>query len=228
MKELHKWDLTPKEAIELQKVLKDKILLKPFTGKINNVAGVDLSLIGNYGLSVIVVIGKDFKIKEIAYHFEHLNYPYIPGLLSFREGPIFLKAWSKLKSNVDVVFFDGHGIAHPRRLGIAAHMGLWIKKTTIGVAKKKLVGNFSEPDNEKFAFSYLYDNNEKIGIVLRSRKNTKPIIVSPGNLIDFESSLNLVKKFITKYKLPEPTRLAHYYTQKLKVKLLSKNDYKIS
>ncbi|MBO8160245.1 MAG: endonuclease V [Thermosipho sp. (in: Bacteria)] len=215
-KKLHEWAVTPKEAIKIQNNLKKLLKFKPFNKEIALVAGVDLSFFENFGLSVIVVINRNFEIKEITYHIQEVKFPYIPGLLAFREGPIFLKAWEKLKTNVDIVFFDGQGIAHPRMLGIASHMGLWIEKPTIGIAKSRLVGTYKSLPYEKGNYSYLEFNGNNVGVVYRSRTNVKPIFISPGHLIDIESSLTITEKFITKYKLPEPTRLAHIYSQKIK------------
>ncbi|ANQ54414.1 endonuclease V [Thermosipho affectus] len=220
-KKLHNWNITPKEAINIQNELKKLLKFKKFEKETFLVAGVDLSFPNKYGLAVIVVLDQKFNIKEIVHHIEKVKFPYIPGLLAFREGPIFLKAWEKLKTNVDIVFFDGHGIAHPRKLGIASHMGLWIEKPTIGIAKSKLVGNYKEPEKKHGSFSYLEYSGERLGIVYRSKDNVKPIFISPGYLIDIGSSLKITKLFIGKYKLPEPTRLAHIYTQKIKKKFLS-------
>ncbi|ABR31407.1 endonuclease V [Thermosipho melanesiensis] len=215
-KKLHSWKLIPEKAIELQKLLSKKLTFKPLSKEINLVAGVDLSFVKDYGLAVIVILDKNMELIKVYHHIEKITFPYIPGLLAFREGPIFLKAWKKVNHNVDVVFFDGHGISHPRSMGIASHMGLWIEQPTIGIAKKILFGNYVEPENKKFSFTYITYKNQKIGIVLRSRENVKPIFISPGNLITLDESLELTKQFITKYKLPEPTRLAHKYSQLLK------------
>ncbi|SHH21530.1 endonuclease V [Thermosipho atlanticus] len=220
-KKLHDWNISPKKAIDIQSTLKKLLKFEKIEKEISLVAGVDLSFFKEYGLAVIVVLDYDFNIREIVHHVEKVSYPYIPGLLAFREGPIFIKAWEKLKTDVDIVFFDGHGIAHPRKLGIASHMGLWIEKATIGIAKSKLIGNYKEPGKKRGNFSYLEYDGEKIGIVYRSRNNVKPIFISPGYLIDLESSLKITKSFITKYRLPEPTRLAHLYTQKIKKEHLS-------
>ncbi|MDK2885828.1 MAG: deoxyribonuclease [Thermosipho sp. (in: thermotogales)] len=215
-KNLHEWLLEPKKAIEVQKSLKNSLKIQPFEKEVNIVAGVDIAFKGNFGVAVIIVIDKNFQILEIKYHFEKVNMPYIPGLLAFREGPIFLKAWEKIENNVDIVFFDGQGIAHPRKLGIASHMGLFIDKPTIGIAKSKLVGEYEEPAEKKGSFTNLVYKNETIGIVYRSKDKTKPIFISPGHMIDIPSSLKFTQMFITKYRLPEPTRLAHIYTQKIK------------
>jgi deoxyribonuclease V len=136
-------------------------------------------------------------------------FPYIPGLLSFREGPVLEEAFENLKSEVDVFIFDGMGIAHPRRVGIASHMGLWLQKPTIGCGKTLLVGRFGELPNEKGAYSNLVDKGQVIGVALRTRAGTKPVYISPGHLVDLPTSIELVMACTPKYRLPEPIRAAH-------------------
>ena len=136
------------------------------------------------------------------------KFPYIPGLLSFREIPAIIKVMEKLTHLPDLLMVDGHGIAHPRRMGIAAHLGVITNMPSIGVAKKRLTGQFEQPQSAKFSESKLYYKDELIGVVLQSRERTKPIFISPGNMIDIRSSLEIVKSCIIKHKLPEPTRLA--------------------
>lgn len=219
-KNIHEWNLQPEEAMELQKSLKSKIILKPFDGELRYIAGVDLSFPGeNVGLAVIVVLEyPSFRIKELVHKKGTINFPYIPGLLAFREGPLFLKAWEMVRTKPDVVFFDGQGIAHPRGLGIASHMGLFLEIPTVGIAKSKLYGKYEKLSPSQGSFSYLLDNNKNIiGVVFRSKTNTSPIFISPGHLIDVESSFEIVKKVLIPGKrIPEPTRMAHLYTQRLK------------
>jgi len=220
---LHRWDLQPEEAMEIQKKLRNEIVLKPFDGELKYVAGVDLSFPGeNVGLAVVVILEfPSLRIKELVHEKGNINFPYIPGLLAFREGPLFLKAWEKVQTKPDVVFFDGQGIAHPRGLGIASHMGLFLGIPTIGVAKSKLYGKYEKLSGEQGAYSYLLDDEGKIiGVVFRSKANVSPIFISPGHLVDVESSFELVKKVLIPGKrIPEPTRMAHLYTQRLKSSL---------
>ena len=147
-----------------------------------------------------------------------LNTPYIPGLLSFREAPACLEAVEKLSHNPDMFIVDGQGIAHPRRLGLAAHLGVIFAKATIGCAKSRLCGQFVEPGIEKGSYSYLTDRDEKIGAVLRTRKNVKPVFVSVGNKYLLKDAINITLACAVKYRLPEPTRLAHQLVGKLKLK----------
>lgn len=222
-KPIHGWDVSPEEAIELQKKLRDLVVLKPFPGYPRSVAGVDLSFPKpDEGLAVIVVLEfPSFRIAEVVHERGKVSFPYIPGLLAFREGPLFLLAWKKLRIKPDLVIFDGQGLAHPRKLGIASHMGLFIELPTIGVAKSKLFGNCVEPEDVPNAVTHVHDEAGKtIGFALRTKKGAPPIFVSPGHLINLEDSLRLVREMtLPGQRLPEPTRLAHIYTQRLKSSL---------
>lgn len=210
-------DLNPKHCIELQKNLIEKLKLKPFNKFPEIVAGVDLSFLNDLGIAIIVVIDKKFKMLELVYHTQKIEFPYIPGLLAFRELPVFLEAWKKLKTKPDLVFFDGQGIAHPRKMGIATHGSFFINLPTIGIAKSRLYGTYDEPCIQKGCFSYLYDKNKnKIGVVLRTREKVKPVFVSPGNYITIGEAKEITLEYTSKYKIPEPTRLAHMYSQKIK------------
>ena len=210
--------LSKHECINLQKELALKIELKPLNKSIRYIAGVDLSFFNeDSGLAVVVIYDmKTSREIEVQYHVGKINFPYIPGLLAFREVPLFLKAWEKINTEPDLVMFDGQGIAHPRRMGLASHGSLFIKKPSIGVAKSKLFGIYEEPGEKKGDYTYLFDNDgNKIGAVVRTKDNTKPLFVSPGNWITIEESVKYVLKTAIKYKLPEPTRLAHNYTQSI-------------
>ena len=143
-------------------------------------------------------------------------FPYIPGLLSFREMPPLLKAFEQVQTTPDVVILDAQGYAHPRRLGLASHMGLFLQRPTIGCAKSRLIGQYTEPPLEKGSMAPLFDNDDRIGMVLRSRDRVKPLFVSCGHLIDLESSVRIVLETCRRYRLPEPTRLAHIEAGKYK------------
>ena len=136
-------------------------------------------------------------------------FPYVPGLLSFREGPVLETAFARLQAEPDVLIFDGMGRAHPRRIGIASHMGLWLQKPTIGCGKSRLTGHYAEPPNERGAFSDLIDKNEVIGAVLRTKVNVKPVFISPGHLADLPTSVEFIMRCTSKYRLPDPIRAAH-------------------
>jgi deoxyribonuclease V len=150
-----------------------------------------------------------FEPVETATASAKLMFPYIPGLLSFREAPACLAAVRKLKSEPDLFLIDGQGIAHPRRLGLAAHLGLFLDKPTIGCAKSRLIGEFEPPGIEKGAHSPLRDHDQIIGAVVRTRHNVKPLFISVGHKCRLEDAIRLTLACATRYRLPEPTRLAH-------------------
>ncbi|OAA30833.1 endonuclease V [Kosmotoga arenicorallina S304] len=209
-----------REAIMLQKQLKSQLILDlPKAFELRTVAGVDVSFPEpGMGLCVIIVLSATtLEIIELAHHFMKVEFPYISGLLSFREGPIFLETHAKINSQPDLYFFDGQGTAHPRGLGLASHMGLLLGKPSVGIAKSHLFGSYENPGLDKGQWSPIKDHTGNIiGAVLRTRTGKKPVFVSPGHLIDIKHSIELTLKFTTKYRIPEPTRLAHIWTQKLK------------
>ena len=145
-----------------------------------------------------------------------LAFPYVPGLLSFREAPVCLAAAEKIQHNVDLWLIDGQGIAHPRRLGLASHLGLFLDTPTIGCAKSRLIGTYEEVDAKKGSFSWLYDKDETIGAVVRTRDNVKPLFISPGHLCNVEGRDPTNPRLHHKYRLPEPTRIAHQTVSKIK------------
>jgi deoxyribonuclease V len=204
------------EAIKIQEELRKKIILVDGFTNINTVGGVDTSFSNDKALSVIVVMNyKTLELMEVSYHLMEVTVPYMPSFLSFREGPSIIKAWEKLKIKPDILIFDGQGIAHPRRLGIASHVGVVLDIATIGCAKNLLIGDFKEPDNKKGAFSYIYDKGEIIGVVLRSKENVRPVYISPGHKVSLDSSIKILFNCTYKYRLPEPVRLAHIYSKKI-------------
>jgi deoxyribonuclease V len=166
----------------------------------------------------VVLSLPDFKQIEMTTASQKVAFPYIPGLLSFREAPVCIAAVEKLKQEPDVFIIDGQGIAHPRRLGLAAHLGLFFDKPAIGCAKSRLVGTFKEPPSEKGAYSPLKDKKETIGAVVRTREKVKPVFVSIGNKCSLEDAIKITLTCAVKYRLPEPTRLAHQLVSKLKLK----------
>lgn len=210
---LHAWDLPPKEAIHVQKDLYERLILTWDNRKVNTVGGVDVSIKEDTARCAIVVL--DFpKLNPIesATADVPLTFPYIPGLLAFREGPVILAAWEKLKSRPDLLMFDGQGIAHPRGIGIASMMGLWLELPTIGVAKSRLYGRHEEPGPTRGDQALLYDERQPdriIGAVVRTRDNVKSLYISPGHMIDVEHSVKLTLASGGGYRLPETTRWAH-------------------
>lgn len=205
-------ELTIPEATQLQNELRSKIDLRPMREPIHTIAGADISF-NKYETTVyagIVVlqfpslVPLSYSLVQVEVHF-----PYVPGYLAFREVPALMKAWQALPEKPDVLVVDGHGIAHPRRLGIATHFGVLTGQRSMGSAKKILCGKYEEPQLEKHAFSPITHKNEQIGWAVRSKDKVAPIFVSPGNLMSLDDSLNIIQECFGKYRLPEPTRLAH-------------------
>jgi deoxyribonuclease V len=208
---LHNWDLTPQEAAQVQKELRERLVLAWDDRPIATIGGVDVSVKTETARAAIVVISyPELTPLEASVADAPLVFPYIPGLLSFREGPAVLLAWSKLRNKPDLLMFDGQGIAHPRGIGIAAQMGLWLERPTIGVAKSRLYGRHEEVGPKRGDRADLVNKNGSvIGTVLRTREKTNPLYVSPGHLMDVEHVTQFVLDCCTGYRLPEPTRWAH-------------------
>lgn len=223
----HRWDLSPQEAIALQAQLASRIVLSDDTGEIRLLAGADMSIdvASNTGFAGVIVFDfKTFEVVEQVFASGPLELPYIPGLLSFREGPILLKAFEKLKAVPDLILFDGQGIAHPRRLGIASHMGLLLDRPSIGCGKSLLYGTYEEPGLKKGDRSPLKvrSSQEVIGTVLRTKDRVKPIFISPGYRVGHQRSVDVVLRCLDGYRIPKPTRLADRWVGKLKIE--NKND----
>lgn len=205
------WPTNATEAIAIQKKLRNDVQIYDDFTKIEYIAGIDCSYDIKSKLSfAIIVIMKLGELAPIEIVRAELptGFPYVPGLLSFREIPVILAAFNQLKIQPDLLMVDGHGIAHPRRLGIAAHLGVLLDIPSIGVAKSKLTGHYKEPNLTKGSWNVLTDKGIKIGTVLRSKDNVKPLFISPGHRIGQETAVELVLQCLTKYRLPEPTRIA--------------------
>jgi len=217
--QLHEWSLTPREAVELQKRLRERVRVEPLRKKIETVAGADISF-NKFDpvvyAGVVVLRLPSLEVVEEVGVVSETKFPYVPGLLSFRESPSVLEAWAKLKTEPDAVMFDGQGIAHPRRVGIASHVGLIIKRPTFGCAKSVLVGKFDEPGEERGSWTPLVDRGETIGAALRTKTRVQPIFVSPGHLVDLEGAVELTLRCDGGYRQPEPTRRAHLLVNALR------------
>ena len=213
IKNLHRWDVSIREAPLLQKKLASRVRHKGSRKTPRIVAGADISLNKHSATAYAGVVLLEFPSLEIIDTFtltDTLPFPYVPGLLSFREGPVILKLFRKVRPAPDLVFFDGHGFAHPRRFGLACHMGLFLDCPTIGCAKSKLTGNYVPPGPGKGDTSPLLDDDENIlGSVVRSRTNCKPIFVSVGHKIGLQTAVRRTLECTTRYRIPEPTRQAH-------------------
>lgn len=207
----HKWDLTPREAIEFQKKLAKEIIQNRPINNVSSIAGIDVGFTTENAIAAAIVL--DFQTMERidqAVAVLPISFPYVPGLLSFREGPVVLKAIKELKIVPDVIMMDGQGIAHPRRLGIASHIGLILGMPTIGCGKSRLCGHHEEPNNRRGSQVPLIDKDEIIGSVLRTRTGVRPVYVSVGHLINLLSCIDIVLKCCPKFRLPEPLRQAHH------------------
>jgi deoxyribonuclease V len=217
---IHQWNVSTKEAPLLQKQLAAKVRLTGDNKRPKIVAGADISLNRNSNIGYAGVVLLEFPSLAVIQTFtlvDTITFPYVPGLLSFREGPILLELFRKVRPPPDLVFFDGHGYAHPRRLGLACHMGLFLDCPTIGCAKSKLIGNYAEPGKEKGDTSPLLDHSgETLGAVVRSRENCKPIFVSAGHKIGLETAVQRTLESTTRYRIPEPTRQAHILVNELR------------
>jgi len=210
-KNLFSWNLSPPLAIQLQVQLRKKIKLQKFLKVPQLVAAVDVAFKNQKAKGVVVVVRlPDFKVIECVCRIAKITYPYIPGLLAFREGPVLEKCFRALKQEPEVIIFDGQGIAHPRNMGLATHFGIILDKPTIGCAKTHLFGEYTLPSEEKGAYTYIFDaQKNKIGAVLRTKDNVKPLFISAGHKMDIESAIKIILMCTRKYRLPEVMRLAH-------------------
>ncbi|MEE9289148.1 MAG: deoxyribonuclease V [Bacteroidota bacterium] len=217
--DLHPWNVSPAEAIKIQQTLSPKISVQSFDQPFQYVAGADISF--DKGSNIIyagVVVLKYPELSEVdrGLTVSRVTFPYIPGLLSFRESPVVLEAWEYLHVRPDVLLVDGHGYAHPRRFGIACHLGLLLDIPTIGCAKTVLVGKYEEPDREAGSFRPLVDRDEIVGAALRTSTGVTPVYVTVGHLVDLESAIKVVLNSCRGYRIPEPTRRAHLLVNALR------------
>lgn len=205
-------DFTTADAIRLQNELRPRVRLEDVFGAISAVAGVDMRIGKGWteGKCGIVVLSfPELDVIEEKVHAGEVHFPYVPGLLAFREIPLFLETYELLVHKPDLIFFDGQGYAHPRRFGLACHAGLILDKPTIGCAKSKLVGEYQEPEIEAGSSSPLMDGVEKIGEVVRTMAGVKPVFISPGHRVMFGTATALALQCTRGNRIPEPTRLAH-------------------
>jgi deoxyribonuclease V len=208
----HPWNVTPAKAREIQEQLRSRVSQKngPELRNIRYVAGVDCSLRDNLATAAVPILRWDtLEQVDLAIVQQPIPFPYVPGLLSFRECPAILAAFEKLTIQPDLIMVDGAGIAHPRRLGIAAHLGLLLDKPTIGCAKSRLIGTHNEPADEAGSYVDLWDMQELIGAVLRTRDHVNPLYISIGHKIELPTAIDFVLEACRGYRLPEPTRIAH-------------------
>lgn len=219
VKPLNSWNLSPAEARKLQTELASRVVTGTPLKDYKLVAAVDASYNRRAtwtSAAIVVVQLPDFEVVERVGVDVPLTFPYVPGLLSFREAPGLIEAFGKLKVRPDLILCDGQGIAHPRRLGIASHLGLFLGLPTVGCAKSRLCGEFEEPGPNRGDWSPLTDHDEVIGSVLRTRPNVKPLFVSPGHLCDQAGAREVVLATSKRYRLPIPARMAHEFVNEVR------------
>jgi deoxyribonuclease V len=215
---LHPWQVTTHEAIAIQKRLRSQVMTENTLGDIRLIAGADIATSKDSPKAYAGVVVLSYPTLEVVEERgleDEVTFPYIPGLLSFREGPLLIKVFEQLRTDPDVIVFDGQGLAHPRGMGIATHMGLVFDKPTIGCAKSLLFGRYQEPDAEKGAWAELRDSQgQVVGAALRSKLKTSPIFVSIGHRVDLPTAIRILLDCTRGVRIPEPTRLAdHIVTQ---------------
>ena len=219
-KNLHSWDLNAKDAVALQKELAAQVVIEKPTRAIETIAGADISFnkFSEVIYAAIVVLRLD-TLETIAKSgvVTTAKFPYVPGLLSFREMPALIEAWQKLEIEPDAIVMDGQGTAHPRAMGIACHAGLVFERPAIGCAKSVLVGKFDEPDETRGSWSPMMFKNRTIGAALRTKNRVSPVYVSPGHQMDLPTAIDLMLRCDGGYRVPEATRRAHLYVNEMRV-----------
>ena len=206
----HAWDLSPKEAVQLQESLRHMVVCEKRVGAVHTVAGIDISTAGGQAHAAVAVLHfPELELLETSQATLPLTFPYIPGLLSFREGPAILQAMAGLRCQPDLLIFDGQGLAHPRRMGLASHLGVVLDRPSIGCAKSRLCGEHAPVGEQVGDWQPLQDKGEVIGAVLRTRQGVKPVYVSIGHRVDLQLAMQSVLSCTMGYRLPEPIRCAH-------------------
>lgn len=225
----HRWDVTPKEAARLQLELRGRLRKHKDVREIGTVAGADIALGPTSGEAsgpmkkdaiayggVVVYSFPDLRELERQSAQRRVSFPYVPGLLAFREGPVLLDAFARLRTEPDLLLFDAHGYSHPRRFGLACHLSVVLDTPGIGVAKSLLVGHYEEPPHRVGAWTSLVDAEETVGAVVRTRAGVQPIFVSIGHRVDLATAIELVLACTDGYRIPKPTREADHFVAQLK------------
>jgi deoxyribonuclease V len=219
MKPLHSWNVSVEEAIQIQEALKDRIILKKTFSEVRTIGGGDVAYSRNGSLlfgAIVVLSFPEMKILDTATAAGKIRFSYIPGLLSFREGPILIKTFERLRLKPDMMIYDSQGIAHPRGMGLASHMGLWLNLPSIGCAKTPLLREFTCPAPSRGSFEWIQKEGKKVGAVLRTKEGVKPLFVSPGHQIDLSTSNKLILESCKGFRFPEPLRKAHQLAERLR------------
>jgi len=218
------------EATSIQHELRGKLDIAERELLVTTVGGADISL-NLYSTTIYagIILLSFPRLQPVAYSLvkAETSFPYVPGYLAFREVPALVRVWEQMKSKPDVLVVDGHGIAHPRRMGIAAHFGTLTGQRSMGCAKNILFGKYQEPAIETGAYSTIYDGLEEIGYAFRSKAKTAPVYISPGNLMGKLNSLEIIRQCIGKYRIPEPTRLAHELVNRFRKGELQEGYYEL-
>lgn len=216
---LHPWHTDSRKAIRLQEELRGRLVLRGGSRRYHLVAGADVSYNpGDDRLYAAVVLLRlpEMEVQEVSSVTSRARFPYVPGLLSFREAPPVIQAFRRLRTRPDAAIFDAQGIAHPRGIGLASHMGLWIDLPSVGCAKSRLVGEGPEPGERKGDWTPLSHQGRRVGAILRTRDRVRPVFVSPGHRIGLAGAIRLVLACTNRYRLPEPTRQAHAEVNRLR------------
>lgn len=207
---LHRWDVSPAEAMKIQNDLRARVVMSPVAGAPQMVAGVDVGVHDDMARAAVVVLRyPELTVVETSVVDMLVTFPYVPGLLAFREAPAVLRAFEKLSCIPDLVIVDGQGLAHPRRFGLACHLGVILDLPTIGCAKSRLVGTHDYPGGAVGSWANLWDAGEVIGAVVRSKDKTSPLYVSIGHKVDLSTAVQYVLACCRGYRLPETSRYAH-------------------
>jgi deoxyribonuclease V len=212
IKSLHGWQISPAQTLDLQLRLASGVSRRNEVSAPHFIAGVDISASREQGVAtgaVVVLNYPELRLVETKVVSGRVDFPYVPGLLSFREAPLTLEACAGLGVIPDLVLVDGQGIAHPRRFGLASHLGLFLDTPTIGCAKSRLCGRHEEPGDNPGSYAEVVDRGETIGVALRTKAGSKPLYVSIGHKVDLEAAIYWVLECCRGYRLPEPCRLAH-------------------
>ena len=218
MQLLHPWNVSVEEAIQIQECLRNRIILRNTFSKVRTIGGGDVAYSKNENIlfgTIVVLSFPELETLDIARAKGKIPFPYIPSLLSFREGPILIKTFQKLKIKPDLIVFDAHGIAHPRGFGLASHMGLWFNLPSIGCAKTPLLGKFVNPSVIKGSFELIRKEGKEVGAVLRTKEKVKPVFVSPGHRVDLLTSIQIVLATCHGFRIPEPLRKAHQISREI-------------
>jgi deoxyribonuclease V len=225
--ELHSWDLSTSQARSLQEELAGRVDVTRQLAEVKTIGGADVSFDrgGKWLFAAVVVTSAGTEeILEQSCVVAEVGFPYVPGLFSFREAPPLLQAYRALQNPPDVLLVDGQGIAHPRRIGLASHLGLWLEIPTVGCAKSWLYGDHEQPGPSRGDWKPITASGQTIGAVLRTRDRVRPLYVSPGHLCDLEGAVRVVLENAPTYRLPIPARLAHQYVNDLRRRALGGSD----